>query len=210
MKENLLHYIWQFRQYELLDLKLTNNKPISIKSVGLMNYDAGPDFINSSIVVDDIVWVGCVEIHNKSSDWIKHGHQLDTAYNAVILHVVWENDKQIYNKAGELIPTLELKNIVDSDFLSRYELLKNNTNWIPCQNSFKEVDSVFVNIFLESLLVERLKQKSIELKILLDKNQNDWEETFYQILCRSFGYKVNAEPMFYLAKSLPFKNNIKT
>ena len=70
---------------------------------------------------------------------------------------------------------------------------------------FKEVDSVFVNIFLESLLVERLKQKSIELKILLDKNQNDWEETFYQILCRSFGYKVNAEPMFYLAKSLPFK-----
>ena len=68
MKENLLHYIWQFRQYEFLDLKLINNKPISIKSVGLMNYDAGPDFINSSIVVDDIVWEGCVEIHNKSSE----------------------------------------------------------------------------------------------------------------------------------------------
>jgi hypothetical protein len=200
MKENLLHYIWQFRLYDSLNLFLTNNKSILVKSVGQINNDAGPDFVNANIVVDDIIWVGFVEIHVKSSDWKKHNHQNDPKYNGVILHVVWEDDEQVYNQSGEAIPTIELKDFVNVAFLDRYERLMHSQKWIPCQDSFKNVNDTIKVHFLE-----RLQDKAENVSDLLVYNNNDWDETFYQMLCKSFGSNVNSQPMLQLAKQLPFK-----
>ena len=39
---------------------------------------------------------------------------------------------------------------------------------------------------------------------------NDWEETFYRMLTRYFGFRVNTEPFEMLATALPFKDNPQT
>jgi hypothetical protein len=58
---------------------------------------------------------------------------------------------------------------------------------------------------LGNVLVERLIEKSNEISTVLDQNKKNWEETFYQLMARSFGFKVNADPFEWLAKSLPLK-----
>jgi hypothetical protein len=40
---------------------------------------------------------------------------------------------------------------------------------------------------------------------ILSETGNDWEETFYRIMCRYFGFRVNTEPFEMLASALPFK-----
>lgn len=205
MQEALLHYIWQYRQYSTLGLKTQCGQSLSVLKVGMHNSDAGPDFENARIRLGSMEWVGQVEIHIKSSDWLKHHHQKDAAYNNVILHVVWEDDLPIVNQSGEEMPTLELAPLVDREMLDSYRLLMNSRLWIPCQSRIHEVGEEHLSSFLERLLIERMEEKSITLKGVLYLNNMDWEETFYQFFCKSLGMKINAEPMFQLACQLPQK-----
>jgi hypothetical protein len=205
MKEELLHFIWQYRHFSHTPLILVNNSEIQILSVGHLNSDSGPDFLNSKIILNGLVWVGSVEIHLKSSDWDKHGHHLDEAYNGVLLHVVWENDSVVYNQLGEEIPTLVLADYVDPGLIDRVEGLINNQKWIPCQKLLPNVDPIILIQFLERIFIERLQEKSDKVAKLLEDSGNNWDEVFYQLLCQSFGLKVNSIPMLQLSKLLPFK-----
>lgn len=203
MKEDLLHYIWQFRQYSNLDIYTQDRQLIHVVKTGILNHHAGPDFENSSIKISQLLWNGDVEVHLKSSDWNRHKHHTDKSYNKVILHVVWQDDKEIFNQAGEKIPTLELSGIVDESLLSRYKFLMENKKWIPCQDFFEERDQFAFHQFLDRLLIERLEQKSKHIHATWLVNNKSWEQTFYQFFCSALGLKINAEPMFQLAKLLP-------
>lgn len=209
MQETLLHYIWQFRQFQTFHLSTRCGQLLEVIKTGGYNTDAGPDFENARLRIGEAEWAGQVEIHIKSSDWDKHKHQNDATYNNVILHVVWEDDKPIRNQLGETIPTLELKPLVDEDLLNRYTYLMNNQQWIPCESFIGETEPFHLQQFLERLLIERLEQKSKEIQSVLYSNKNDWEETFYQFFCKSLGLKVNADPMFQLATLLPQKILVK-
>jgi len=142
-------------------------------------------------------------MHLKSSDWLAHNHQSDSAYENVILHVVLDEDKIIYRKDGTRIPCLELKKRISSKLSKTYEKLLHNEYWIPCQHHFYQVKEMTKNIWLDRLLVERLESKTTYIEKLLEQNTNNWEATFYQALARNFGVKVNAEPFERLAHSLP-------
>ena len=205
MKEELLHFIWRYRHFSHTPLTLINNSEIQILRVGHLNPDAGPDFLNSKIILKGLIWVGSVEIHLKSSDWDKHGHHLDKAYNGVVLHVVWENDKPVYNQVGEEIPTLVLADYVVPSLVDRVESMMNNHKWIPCQKLLPDVDPFILIQFLERIFIERLQKKSEKVAKLLDDSRSNWDDVFYQLLCESFGLKVNSIPMLQLSKLLPFK-----
>lgn len=209
MKEELLHFIWKYRRYSLDPLYLTDNSLIKVLKVGQLNNDSGPDFINSKIILNGLIWVGSVEIHIKSSDWEKHNHQTDKNYNGVILHVVWQNDKTIYNQLGEELPTLVLSDYVEKGFIDKIYSLLNNEKFIPCEKLISDVDSFVLLKFLERIFIERLEYKSNQLALLLKKKINSWEEVFYQLICKSFGLKVNAMPMLHLSELLPYKLLLK-
>ena len=203
--EDFLHYIWNFKLFNTSDLKTTNKETIKILKSGQHNTDAGPDFFNAQIKLENTLWAGNVEIHINSSDWVKHHHETDNAYNNVILHVVYHHDREIKNANGNAIPTLELKNLIDLKLILNYEQLISSKNWIPCSNQIHSVDEFVITNWLERLVFERLERKSIEIEATLIKNKNDWEETFYQVLFKYFGLKVNAEPFLLLAKNTPLK-----
>ena len=203
-REAFLHYVWQYQYFDKDNLTSTSGESISILSPGFLNKDSGPDFYNSRIIINDIEWYGTTEVHYKTSDWTKHNHTIDKAYNSVILHLVWEEDLKVERQDQSKIPTLELKNRVNKSVIELYQNLLTNPDIIPCQKSISKIDGYFISAMLEKTLIERLEQKSKEILILLDNSANNWEETCYQWLGKCLGFKINSEPLFQLCRLLPY------
>jgi hypothetical protein len=214
MTEEFLHHIWKFRLFNQLDLRTTEGETIEIVKVGNHNFDAGPDFFNARVRIGDVLWAGNVEIHTNASDWKKHLHQHDKAYDNIILHVVYNADDVVHKASGEVVPTIELKKKIEKKIYQKYLNFKSSNDWIPCEKNIQTVPSLIINSTLDKLLLERLERKSIAITDSLKLNNNNWEETFYQHFARNFGFKTNAVPFELLAKSLPslflgkHKNNL--
>lgn len=203
MTEEFLWHIWKFRLFDNKDLQTTSGEEIKILKAGEHNSDSGPDFFNARIKIDGTEWAGNVEVHTNASDWHKHKHTADNAYDNIILHIVHEADGKIFRKNGEEIPTLELKDRIPQNIYGKYLQFKSSKDWIPCEKQISSVDKFALNNWLDRLLVDRLEKKSKVITDSLKQNKNNWEETFYQMLARNFGQKINSEPFELLAKSLP-------
>lgn len=199
--ENFLHYVWKLKLFDFKDLTTTQNEKIAIIAFGLHNMDAGPDFQNAKIDIGGLQWVGNVEIHLKSSDWYKHQHQ--KSYDNVILHVVYEHDMPIHRTDGSSIPTLELKGRISDKILQGYQNFVNNPRVIPCEGQLKTVSNLAIHSTLSRVLVERLERKVGLVERVLKQTQGSWDDAFYILMARNFGFKVNATPFELLAQSLP-------
>ena len=205
MNESFLHYIWQFQYFDKKELRTSAGEDITILNPGYKNTHAGPDFFNAQLKLDAIEWVGSVEIHIYASGWREHKHQEDPAYDNVVLHVVWEEDEKILRNDGTVIPTLELKQRVAPEFLLRYKRIVHSRTRIPCANAIGGVSELVRISMLDKALMARLESKASTIQLAFEKNNADWEETCYQMLCRNFGFKVNTDPFLQLAQSLPYK-----
>lgn len=204
MKEDFLHYLWKHKLFDNQNLTTESGESIQILKSGEHNQDAGPDFSNARIMVEKTAWAGNVEIHIQSSDWNKHKHHSDKSYDNVILHVVYDHDKDIKNSMGGYIPVLKLKNRIPLHLLNNYQKLNSSNDWIPCANQIKNVDEFTVQLWLNRMIIERLESKVIAIEQELTLLKNNWDECFYRILCRNFGFKVNAMPFQWMAQSLPY------
>ena len=205
MNELFLHYIWQFQYFNKENLRCSTGEEITVVNPGLRNTHAGPDFYNAKLKLGPIEWAGSVEIHIYSSGWREHKHQDDLNYENVVLHVVWEENEKIYRKDGTRLPTLELRPRVASSFLLQYRRIVQSRHKIPCAAAIHTVSDLIRISMLDKTLMARLEAKASAVLQTLQKNNGDWEETCYQIICRNFGFKVNNDPFLQLAQSLPYK-----
>lgn len=207
MNEDLLHYAWKYRLFDHSGLQTTTGEPITISQPGLHNQHAGPDFENARLTVGAQEWAGNVEMHLRSSDWKRHGHQHDAAYNNVVLHVVLHHDDDhvALQNGSASPPTLELHNRLPHGLVARYQSFLSNGQWIPCERLFPDVEDIVKYSWLDRVLVDRLEAKSNRMRETVQHSNSDWASTFYQHLCRNFGFKINAQPMEQLAQLLPLK-----
>ena len=205
MNEDYLHYLWKFQKFAPTLLTTEEGEQILVKSIGHHNKNSGPDFLEGRVSINNTDWYGNIEIHVKSSDWNLHKHQYDKAYNNVILHVVFENDKQIKNQNGEIIPTLELKNIIDNNKFKDYIYFINNGLKVPCQRQVGDINSFTKNSWLDRLIIERLESKTNIIEETLKNNKGDWNQTYLHFLMRYFGMKVNGDAMAILSSKTSFK-----
>ena len=201
MKESILHYVWQNKLFTSHNLFTTDGESIEIIDVGKYNTDAGPDFFNAKIKIDGTVWAGNIEIHTNSTDWNRHNHQNDKAYDTVILHVVHKFDGEVYRTDGEGIPQLELT--FPAQIEKNYNQLLDEEKWISCADKIQSVPSIIIQSWKNALLTERLEQKMNNIETLLAQNNQHWEEAFYITLARTFGFGTNSQAFEMLAKSLP-------
>ncbi|MDR1654282.1 MAG: DUF2851 family protein [Prevotellaceae bacterium] len=201
--EALLHYVWQHKLFYINNLTTTDGVPVEVVDTGKSNTDAGPDFFNAKIRIGSTLWAGNVEIHTRSSEWNKHKHLNNKAYDNVILHVVCQADVDIFRSDGTEIPQMALS--FPAPILQNYRELLSAKKQIPCENRIKEVPEIIINLWKTALLTERLQQKTAAIFDLLFQNNNNWEDTFYVVLARNFGFGTNSEPFEQLAKSLPHK-----
>jgi hypothetical protein len=205
MQEAFLHYIWQYQYFDKRHLKTVQGEDLQVILPGFLNQHSGPDFSNAKIRLGEMSWAGSVEVHIRSSDWKTHHHDTDEAYDNVILHVVWEDDKPVIHDDGTVLPTIELRGRISDDLVLQYKKLLTSGFTIPCMQSLSLVPDVIRNNMLDRTVIERLEVKSLDIDELLKANNGDWEETAYQSLARSFGFKVNADPFMQLAKGLPYR-----
>lgn len=204
MKEDFLHHVWQFKKFDIANLKTTKGESIQIFNSGQYLQLAGPDFFNAQLIIGNQKWAGNVEIHLKSSDWYVHNHEKDSNYDSVILHVVWEYDVPIFRKDNSEIPTVELKEYVALSDLHKYQSLVSQKSWIYCENELQNVDNFIFKNWQERLFFERLERKSQLIFELVETSNQDWEAVLFYLLAKNFGLNTNGELFFKVAKSIPF------
>ena len=206
MREDLLYHVWKFQKFNSEDLRTSEKDSINIVHPGVQNELSGPDFFNAKIQIGEQLWAGNVEMHIKSSDWYFHSHEGDPNYDNVILHVVWDNDVDIFRRNGSKIPVFILKDRVENNILEAYEgLLVKEHLKINCENDFKDFSDFQVQHWLERLYFERLEEKSNFIFQLLKETGNNWEAVLFAMLFKSFGLNVNSESFLGIARSLDFK-----
>lgn len=202
--ETLLYYIWQKQHYRALTpVGSLSGSAVEVIDPGIRNTDAGPDFFNAKIRIDGLLWVGNVEIHAKSSEWYVHGHQHDRNYDNCILHVVLKQDRPVFTASGVEIPACEIE--VAPEMYDMAALLSQGVGELPCACRLKDLNSMQQHGWMDRLLVERLERKAGDVRKFYEMSDGEWSQTFYILLTRYFGFRVNNDPMERLARSLPLR-----
>jgi len=204
MKEDFLHYAWQYKKFDFSNLTTVSGEAVTVIHTGQYLQQAGPDFFNAQIMIGNQKWAGNVEMHVKSSDWYLHRHERDEQYNNVILHVVWEHDVPIFRKDNSVIPTVALKSFVSKAVLQQYLALTTPKSWIFCESQIRLTETFVLKNWLERLFFERLESKAVPIKTLLVDTNNDWEAVLFYSLAKNFGLNTNGEIFFKALQSIPF------
>ncbi len=204
MKEDFLQYLWRFQKWTDPSLRTTENEEIRVLKSGVQNFDAGPDFLNAKIKIGDTLWVGNVEIHIRSSDWYRHDHHKDPAYQNVILHVVYQHDKDVLVKDGSPpLPVLCIRDTFDYNSYRQFQKWIKSPAKLPCESQLAEVPSIIRLDQLASAAIRRAEAKSDLAFTLFKMHKGDLEQVFYTLLCRALGMKVNGLPFEHFAKACP-------
>lgn len=207
MPEIVLHYIWEHCLWAGFKQQTTDGRSVEILSVGAHNKDAGPDYSSARVRIDGKEWVGNIEIHVCSSDWIKHRHHIDKAYDSVILHIVRTADKPIYNSRGELVPQCELQYPSDKDYLTDLfaaaQQMDSAISRIGCAEQLVRDPAILTEGWRKTLLRKRLECKRASIERLLEITKGSWEHALYISLARNFGFHTNSLPFEQLAINTP-------
>lgn len=199
-----MQYVWQHRLWEQEDMRTTDGRVIQVIDPGRLNTDAGPDFFNAKLKIDGEMWAGNVEIHVRASDWFRHHHDLDPAYDSVVLHVVGKDDSPVYRKNGTVIPQLRMP--CSPDFYTKYnQLIGCSRTELPCSEEISKLSSLYIHDWFGALACERLLDKVVRIDALRERYNGDWEETCYVTLARSLGFGINGDAFERLAIRLPLK-----
>ena len=207
MTEEFLHFLWNNRLCKQAGITTTGGEAFEIIHPGIPNSNAGPDFFNAKIKIGKTLWAGNVEIHIREKDWVTHGHNSDPAYNNVILHAVQEKGGETLNSKGEHIPVWEME--YDDKLLFNYNSLLGKSAFVACEDHLSRIGHFEMEQWLDRILIEKIESKCGDIEQYLAYSNGDWNEVFYILLARSFGFGVNGGPFEMLARSLPLKTLLK-
>ena len=199
--EQLLHYTWKHKIFPLHELRTTDGRLLEVLNPGIHNTDAGPDFTGTKIKLNGIEWVGNVEIHQKTSDWFRHHHDTDAAYENIILHVAAEIDQRLFYPNGQEIPQLQLS--VPSYVEENYSELSHNDCRPPCRHVIGELSTFLIHNWMTSLTLERFEERTRQIMLRREALDKNWEDTLFVTLARNFGFGINGDAFEQWAQSIP-------
>lgn len=201
--ERLLHYVWKHRLFPLGGLATVDGRRLEVVDTGVANADAGPDFFNAKVRLDGVTWAGNVEIHRRSSDWFRHGHHADPAYASVILHVAEEVDAEILRPDGRPVPQLRLP--CPASVREGYRELLVADGLPPCRRVVPALPPLRLHAWLSALQAERLERKALRAAAVLERRGGGWEEAFFAVLARGFGFGLNGDAFEEWASRVPLR-----
>ena len=199
--EQLLHYVWKHKLFPLLELQTSDGDAVEVIDPGLHNRNAGPDFFNAKVRIGRTLWVGNVEIHDKSSDWYLHGHDKDQRYDNVILHVAGVLDAEVMNTNAEFIRQLQLD--VPDNVRDHYDELLQTDSYPPCYKVIPDLTRLMVHSWMAALQTERLEQKTEAIKRRVEQCGGSWEDAYFVTLARNYGFGINNDAFEVWAQNLP-------
>lgn len=200
--EHLLHYVWKHKMFPLQALHTSGERlAVEVVDPGLSHKDAGPDFFNAKIKIAGTLWAGNVEVHLRSSDWYRHRHDTDAAYNNVVLHVVQTADCEVRTADGRVLPQLELP--VPETVQANYMELRATDDYPRCHRLIPHLSTLTVHSWMSALLCERLEERAARVLQRCEVLHGDWETAFFITLARNFGFGLNGDSFEALARRLP-------
>lgn len=199
--EKLLHYCWKHKLFPLRGLTTTDGRTVEVVDSGLHNHDAGPDFFNAKVEIGGTMWVGNIEIHDKSSDWYAHGHDKDAHYDNVILHVAGVIDVAAHTANGTVLPQMQLD--VPQYVADNYKELLATDSYPPCYKIIPSLNKLFVHSWMNALQSERLEQKTEAIRQRVAQCGGSWEAGYFVTLARNYGFGVNADAFEAWATHIP-------
>ena len=199
--ERLLHYVWKHKILPLKPLVTADGQEVEVIDPGLHNHDQGPDFFNAKVRLGGTLWAGNVEVHLRSSDWYRHSHESDPAYNSVILHVVGDIDGEVRTQEGKSLPQVQLD--IPESIRRSYEELCRTEDYPRCHSIISSIPSIKVHQWMDALLVERLKERSELVAKRAERTGGDWERATFVTLSRSFGFGLNGDAFERWAMRIP-------
>ncbi len=202
--EKLLYYMWKYKLFPLKPLQTTDGQAVEVIDSGTLNRDAGPDFFNAKVKLDGTIWVGNIEIHERTADWYAHGHHEDAHYNNVILHVTGTADRPTVTQDGKTLPQLVLE--VPGYLRDNYEELCRTTDYPRCHRVIPQTDPLTVHGWMSALLYERLEQRAQAVAARVEKLQGDWERAYFITLARNFGFGINGDAFEAWAQHIPLQD----
>ena len=204
--ESLLAHIWKGQWIQKGPLPSSDGRMIQVRYQGIENKDSGPDFLGATILLDDEILTGDIELHVKSSDWRSHGHQHDPHFNSTILQVVlWDDARSSARlQNGNSIPTLSLHGYLNGsmDEMSiRAE--EQQAPSLPCRGIGERLSSTSLREILDRYGTERFYVKSayFEVELILEEPV----QVLYQGIMGALGYTKNKKAFQELARRLPFR-----
>ena len=201
--EQLLHYCWKHKMWPMEGLQTTDGRVVEVVDPGLHNRNSGPDFFNAKIKIGGTLWVGNVEIHDKSSDWYAHGHHTDVHYNNVVLHVVGIADREIQTAEGNFVPQMLLT--VPQSVHDHYAELLRTDHYPPCYKIIPNLTRLMVHSWMAALQTERLEQKTTAICERAELAGGSWEDAFFMTLARNYGFGVNGDAFEEWARHIPLQ-----
>ena len=201
--ELLLHYCWKHKMWPLQGLETTDGRVVEVLDPGLHNHNAGPDFFNAKVKIGGTLWVGNVEIHDKSGDWYLHGHDKDAHYNNVVLHVVEMADREVQTQEGNFVPQMVLK--VPDNVRENYEELLRTDAYPPCYRIIPKLTPLLVHSWMAALQTERLEQKTVAIAERAQKAGGSWEDAYFITLARNYGFGINGDAFEEWARHIPLQ-----
>lgn len=201
--EEVMQYIWKFRLWPVGSLRTVDGQRVDVIDAGNINTGSGPDFFNAKVNIDGRIWAGNIEIHVRATDWYRHGHQDDPAYDNVILHVVSVDDGTVRRRLDNTeLPQIIMPGI--ETFRTKLnQLISNPLADVPCASHLPEVPDIYLKDWMTSLAIERLESKSDSVFKILDAHHGDWRFAIFVTLARGLGFGTNSDAMEQLARSVP-------
>lgn len=190
--------------FPLKQLETTDGLPVEVIDAGLQNTDAGPDFFNAKVKVGGTVWIGNVEVHDRSSSWHAHGHDHDSAYDNVVLHVAGEVDSDVVTSEGRRVAQLRLE--VPQAVKDNYEALLSADRYPPCYAVLPGLSQLVVHGWLSRLLAERLERKTEAICRRVELCGGSWESALFVTMARNYGFGVNGDAFERWAMSVPLQS----
>ena len=201
--EELLHYVWKHKLLPHHPLLTTDGRQVEVIDTGLHNRDAGPDFFNAKVKIDGTLWVGNIEIHQRSSDWYVHRHDRDDAYDNVILHVVGIANVDVTTADGKQLPQLQVD--IPPEVASHYDELRLADRYPPCYRIIPDMSPLALHAWMNALQTERLEQKTTAIVHRVELCEGSWEAAYFTTLARNFGFGINGDAFETWARNMPLQ-----
>lgn len=201
--EKLLHYVWKHKILPLKALLTTDGRELEIIDPGLQNKNQGPDFFNAKVRMNGTLWAGNIELHLKSSDWFRHGHDTDPAYNNTILHVAQDVDCDIVTEDGSRPPQLQL--CIPAQIHLNYQELCQTDDYPRCHKVIPTIPKMKSHLWLDALLAERMKERADKVLERVRQTTGNWEKATFVTLCRNFGFGLNGDVFERWATMVPLE-----
>jgi len=209
LTERVIQKIWLRQDYARDGLLTVSGKSLRINDPGRWNLQEGPDFKQACLMIDGVTMIGDVEVHFNVSDWHRHQHQHNTAYNDVVLHVVLhpeqEPPKPVRTSTGRIPELLYLMPVLNQDLESYalHEALmeleqQDELEWVARFIQTPPEQRVRI---IQQRATTRWQQKLTYAQARLQAE--GWEAACHCYALEVLGYTRNRVPMLRLAARHP-------